>query len=185
MSIRKLIFPIGLAIAVFMIAQARDPHDQQAATASQQPAPATTQSQTSSATGGRVSHSRPKPGEVPEMMIKELGNFDYDESHNAIPGDVRGLNGSVVRLRGYVIPLDQSEQITRFALVPSLFSCCYGQPPSIQHTIIVNCESGLSADSSPGEIVAEGTLSVGEVKQDDYVISLFQLRARHLQRAAH
>jgi hypothetical protein len=34
-----------------------------------------------------------------------------------------------------MIPIDQAENITSFALVPSLFACCFGQPPQVQHTV--------------------------------------------------
>ncbi len=89
----------------------------------------------------------PKPGEILEMSIKELGNFDFDAdtSSTPIPPDVKNLNGSTIRSpRLHMIPMDQAENISKFALVPSLFACCYGQPPQIQHTIVVSCLQGQS-----------------------------------------
>ena len=96
------------------------------------------------------------------MLIKELGNFDYDQEHGGnIPADVKAMTNSVVRLRGFMIPMDQAENITQFALVPSLFACCFGQPPQIQHTIVVNRPKGKAVGYCPDEILVEGNLKVG------------------------
>jgi hypothetical protein len=126
----------------------------------------------------RHKHAASKPGEVVQLSIKELGNFQYDdEKGGGIPSDVKSLSGSEVRLHGYMIPMDQAEHITQFALVPSLFSCCFGQPPQIQHTIVVNCPKGKAVSYCPDEINVQGKLTVQEKRDDGYVISLFEMSA--------
>ena len=118
----------------------------------------------------------PKPGGVTDLAIKELGNFDYDiEKGGNIPADIKALNGTRFRTRGYMIPLDQAESITEFALVPSLFACCFGQPPQIQHTLVVHCPKGKAVSYFPDEISVEGTLKVQEKKDDGYIISIFEI----------
>jgi hypothetical protein len=126
----------------------------------------------------RHKHPAPQTGQVVQLSIKELGNFQYDdEKGGGIPADVKALNGSEIRLHGYMIPMDQAEHITQFALVPSLFSCCFGQPPQIQHTIVVNCPKGKAVSYCPDEINVQGKLTVQEKKDDGYVISLFEMSA--------
>ncbi len=62
---------------------------------------------------------------VRKMDIQELGYFPYDAvTGGTIPDEVRKLNGTTVRLSGYMIPLVQAQEVTSFALVPSRFSCC-------------------------------------------------------------
>ena len=100
-----------------------------------------------------------------------------------IPADVIRLNGLTVRLTGYMIPMDQSSQITRFVLVPGLWTCCYGQPPEVQHTITVECAAGESVSYFSKPVVVEGKLSVGETKEDGYVVSLFRISCNSLQPA--
>lgn len=130
----------------------------------------------------RKKHPQPKPGEVLEYNIKQLGNFEYDdEKGGKIPADVRGLNNAEIRLRGFMIPMDQAENITQFALVPSLFACCFGQPPQIQHTIVVNCPKNKSLSYIPDEIVVQGRLKVQEKKDDGYVISIFEMGAESVK----
>ncbi len=148
-----------------------------AATATTRPADAMTAE-------NRKPHPAPKPGEVLEMAIKDLGNFEYNqESGGNIPADVKGLSGCTIRLRGYMIPMDQAENITQFALVPSLFACCFGQPPQIQHTIVVNCPKGKAVTYFPDEILVEGKLTVQEKKDDGYVVSLFEVEAGSVKAA--
>ena len=129
-----------------------------------------------SLSAGRTPHPAPVPGKVQEMAIKDLGNFDYDADKGGnIPPDVTALSGSKIRLNGYMIPMDQAESITEFALVPSLFSCCFGQPPQIQHTIVVHVPKGKAVSYYPDQISVEGTLKVEEKKEDGFIVSIFEV----------
>lgn len=124
----------------------------------------------------RQPHPAPQPDQTLTMTIKELGNFDYDQDKGGnIPDDVKRLSGAKIRLTGFMIPVDQAEHITQFALVPSLFSCCFGQPPQVQHTIVCNCPKGKAVAFTPDPIVVEGTLQVKEERDDGYVTSIFQI----------
>ena len=129
------------------------------------------------ATGSdRKPHAAPKPGETVEMSIKELGNFDYDQEKGGnIPPDVKALAGSTVRLRGYMIPMDQAENITQFALVPDLFACCFGQPPQVQHTVVSHWPAGKAVSYFADEILVEGKLKVQEKKDDGFIVSVFEV----------
>ena len=125
--------------------------------------------------GPRRPHRPPQQGEVREMTIRRLGNFNY-EQQGGIPDDVRRLDGMGVRLRGYVVPTNQAIPETQFALVPSLTSCCYGQPPGIEHIVMVSCAGGRKLDGDPTtEVVVKGTLRVGEMLQDRNVVALYRV----------
>jgi hypothetical protein len=120
--------------------------------------------------------TQPKSGETLDIAIKELGNFDYDQSTGGqIPEDVKKLSGTKVRLKGYMIPMDQAAKITQFAVVPDLFSCCFGQAPQIQHMIIATAPKGSAVQYYSDQIVIEGTLTVSEKKDDGFIVSLFQV----------
>lgn len=132
----------------------------------------------------RTAHPSPKPGEVQEMAIKELGNFEYDaEKGGNIPADVKQLAGSTVRTHGYMIPLDQAENIGEFALVPSLFSCCFGQPPQVQHTIVVHLPKDKVVPYYPDELQVEGKLKVQEKKDEGFIVSIFEMDATSVKAA--
>jgi hypothetical protein len=133
----------------------------------------------------RQIHPAPSPGQTVDLAIKELGNFEYDPDKGGnIPDDVKRLEGCHIRTHGYMIPLDQAESITEFALVPSLFACCFGQPPQIQHTIVVHCPKGKAVSYFGDELAVEGTLHVQEIKDGGFIVSIFQIDASSVRAAA-
>jgi hypothetical protein len=138
-----------------------------------------------SLSASRKPHPAPKDAETLDMPIKELGNFDYDaDKGGQIPDDVVALSGHKIRLKGYMIPMDQAANITQFALVPDLFACCFGQPPQIQHTIVANCPKGKAVSYYPDEIVVEGTLKVAEKKDEGFIVSIFEMDVSSVKPAA-
>jgi hypothetical protein len=143
-------------------------------TAPPQPAPP---SQPSDIPGVRQPHPVPQPGEVRQLTIKQLGNFDY-ENEKKIPHDVTALSGVNIRLSGFMMITNESDHIHQFALVPNLFSCCYGQPPSVQHVVMVTCPKDQPIEFTDELINVEGNLTVKEMKEDGYVTSLFQVVAK-------
>lgn len=134
--------------------------------------------------GPRHIHPLPKQGETVELPIKELGNFDYDPNvGGGIPDDVTRMEGCHFKTTGYMIPLDQAESISEFALVPSLFACCFGQPPQIQHTIVVHCPKSKAVNYFPDELVVEGTLHVKEIRDSGFIVSIFEMDATSVRAA--
>jgi hypothetical protein len=133
----------------------------------------------------RKKHAPPAPGQVLALSMKELGNFDYDADKGGnIPDDVKKLSGSKIRVQGFMIPLDQADNISHFSLVPSLFACCFGQPPQIQHQIVVHTPKGKAVSYYPDEIICEGTLKVDEKKDDGYIVSVFEMDVQSVKPAA-
>ena len=132
----------------------------------------------------RKAHVRPRDGEVLDLPIKELGNFEYDVEHGGgLPADVVKLDGCKFRTHGFMIPLDQAENITEFALVPSLFACCFGQPPQVQHTLVVHLPQGKAVSYFPDELQVEGTLRVREKKDEGFIVSVFEIDATSVKPA--
>jgi hypothetical protein len=143
------------------------------------------QAQVETAAEKRKKHVPPKPGEALALGIKDLGNFDYDADKGGnIPDDVKKLSGSKIRVSGFMIPLDQADNISHFSLVPSLFACCFGQPPQIQHQIVVHTPKGKAVGYFPDEIVCEGILKVEEKKDDGYIVSVFEMDVQSVKPAA-
>ena len=124
----------------------------------------------------REAHAPPKEGEVRTLGIKQLGNFDYDaEKGGTVPDDVKALSGMKVKMLGYMIILRQADHITEFALVPSPTSCCFGQSPGVQHTLMVTVAKGATVTYSPDPIVVTGVLKVDEQRKDDFTSNIFEI----------
>jgi hypothetical protein len=133
----------------------------------------------------RKKHVPPTAGQPYVITMKELGNFEYDaDKGGGIPEDVKKLTGTKVRVQGFMIPLDQADNISHFSLVPSLFACCFGQPPQIQHQIVVHTPKGKAVGYYPDEIVCEGILKVEEKKDDGYIVSVFEMDVQSVKPAA-
>jgi hypothetical protein len=133
---------------------------------------------------GRTPHSPPAQGQVVDMNITELGNFNFDPNHGGnIPDDVMRLNGVKFRTRGFMIPLDQADQIKEFALVPSLTSSPFGTRPLVQHAIIVHLPPNTAVDYFPNELQVEGTLTVQETKDRGFIVSIFEINATSVKAA--
>ena len=133
----------------------------------------------------RKAHDPPKPGETRDINVKELGNFEYDADKGGnIPADVKALGGMKIRVKGFMIPMDQASSVTSFALVPDLFACCFGQPPQVQHMIVATTPPGKSVTYYPDELVVEGTLAVQEKKEDGFIISLFEMQVSSVKPTA-
>lgn len=121
-------------------------------------------------------HAPPKPDEIRTMGIKQLGNFSYDAAAGGVvPDDVKTLNGSQVRIWGFMVPLRESDNAREFALVPSPGSCCFGQPPGVQHTVTITMAAGTTAKIGVEPIWVIGMLKVEEKRADGFTSSLFEV----------
>lgn len=130
----------------------------------------------------RVPHHKPAAGQVYELPLQKLGNFAYDaDKGEGIPDDVKALDGSIVKLEGFMIPTESADKITKFVLVPDLFACCFGQPPQLQHTVVVVCPEGKAVSYFPDRISVQGTLKVGEKREEGYVLSIFEVGASSIR----
>jgi hypothetical protein len=148
--------------------------------------PASTRS-SAAAHSVRVPIPAPKAGEaVSFASVRDLGNFDYDADKGGnIPADVLALNGSTVRLRGFMIPMDQAESITSFALVPALPGCQFCAPVPVQEVVVARVPKGKALAYFPDELVVEGKLTVREKKEDGCIVSIFELDVTSVKPAEH
>lgn len=131
----------------------------------------------------RLPHAPPQPGEVRELTIKQLGNFVYPKEGGNVPEDVQKLNGLQIRTRGFMMPLDQADNVTVFLLAPSRTSCCLNQPPTMQHMILAHAPAGKAVDYCAEEIVVEGKLTVEEKREDGLVYGLFEVQCTSVKMA--
>ena len=109
------------------------------------------------------------------LTFEVLKSWTYVEGKSAFPGFIKALDGKPVEMLGYMMPLTEIENIKEFLLVPSLWGCCYGQPPAVNHIVAVKLPAGQTTKFYSGPIRIDGRFRVGETKQDGYVVSLYVL----------
>ena len=125
-------------------------------------------------------------GDYYEVDLKAMGNFPLNPTRDTdavIPAEVRALNGKKVRFEGEMYAPDQADKIKQFVLVPDLFACCFGQPPQVQHSIIVSCPEGKAVSYFPDQIQVEGKLKVEEKKDDGFIVSIFEVNCTSVKPA--
>ena len=109
---------------------------------------------------------------VIELTLLDLMSIDYRPGKR-LPAWVRALDGRRVRIEGYMA-LGTPEGMDKFELVWD--SCGCGQS-NVNHFIEVTLTDETTT-FDPDIIFVEGELSVGEIREDGFVISLFRLKAQ-------
>ena len=131
------------------------------------------------------SANQPKPtqpqsqGKVVKLQFELLKSWTYIERQNTpIPNSIRKLDGQTVEMVGYMMPLSEVKNVTQFVLVPFLWGCCYGQPPAVNHIMVVNMPEGQTSNFYNDQVRVRGTFHVGETRQNGYLVSLYTITAQ-------
>lgn len=79
----------------------------------------------------------------------------------------RDLNGRLVRLPGFIVPLDGNEtHVTEFLLVPFFGACIHVPPPPVNQIVHVYFPEGVVHDMLYDAIWIEGVLKAGLVESE-------------------
>ena len=112
------------------------------------------------------------PVEVPNMTpLHDLSNMADALSVEAAPAAkqelpnapvVQSLNGKHIRLPGYIVPLEVSEEgrTTEFLLVPYFGACIHVPPPPSNQIVHVKSEVGVKLDELYQPYWIEGKMQV-------------------------
>jgi hypothetical protein len=130
----------------------------------------------------------PSIGGIPEqrdakftkLTFDTLKSWTYIEGKTPIPDFIKKLDGRDVEMVGFMMPLSEVKDITEFLLVPSLWGCCYGQPPAVNHIVVVKMPKGQTTKVFNDVIRVRGRFSVGETKEGRYLVSLYVLTAERI-----
>ena len=111
---------------------------------------------------------------VPEMSIEHIGQaMAGPQSINAPV--VKELDGKLVKVPGFVVPLEgDDETVTEFLLVPYFGACLHVPPPPSNQIIHVTLKKGAPASAMYDPIWVIGTLKTetwkGELAQVGYTM---------------
>ena len=115
-----------------------------------------------------------------KLEFDTLKSWTYIEGKTPIPPFIKALDKKNVEMVGFMMPLTEVKNITQFLLVPSLWGCCYGQPPAVNHIVVVKMPPGQTTKFYDDVIRIRGQFDVGETKQDGYLVSLYVLTAEKI-----
>lgn len=114
-------------------------------------------------------------GVTERTPFERLGGWTYSNGIEGAPPEVLQLDGTTVLLTGFMLPIDEVEDIREFLLVPSLWSCCYGTPPDVNSIVRCVMPEGVSTDYSFEPLMVVGTLTVSPTFEDGYCVDIYQL----------
>jgi len=117
-------------------------------------------------------------GRLPARLVPfaSLSAWEYTDGLTGMPESVRGLADTDVTLVGFMLPIDEVENVTQFLLVESLWSCCYGTPPDLHQVVRCVMSAGQTVDYTFEPVLLTGTLTVAPTVEDGYVVDIFQLQ---------
>lgn len=80
-----------------------------------------------------------------------------------LPEAVASLDGTRIRIRGYILPSFQQEGITQFVLVRDNMECCFGPGAALYDCIVVRMLPGRSTNFSVRPVAVSGTFHIEEL----------------------
>ncbi len=118
-------------------------------------------------------------GNAVEVDWRLLGDLDYVSGKAT--GELEALDGKVVRIAGFMVPLeDNSKKVTEFLLVPTPQACIHVPPPPPNQMVLVDMETKNGADSAVGAIWVYGTLKI-KSKRHQFGESSFTMVGTHVE----
>lgn len=111
------------------------------------------------------------------LPFEEISAWPYQDGLKGMPEAVKQLDGKSFMMTGFMLPIDEVENIKQFLLVQSLWSCCYGQPPDINGIVRVVMKGDKRIDYQFEPIKVIGTFKVKASIEDGYCVDIYQLHA--------
>lgn len=115
------------------------------------------------------------------LPFDELDSWPYEDGLKGMPKHIRELSGKKVMMIGFMLPIDEVQNIKEFLLVKSLWSCCYGQPPDIHGIVRVVMPKGKTTDYFFDPLKIVGTFKVEATILDGYCVDIYQLHVESLE----
>ena len=115
------------------------------------------------------------------LPFDELTSWPYEDGLQGMPKRVRDLSGKKVLMTGFMLPIDEVQDIKEFLLVQSLWSCCYGKPPDIHGIVRVVMPKGKTTDYVFDPLKIIGTFKVEATVMDGYCVDIYQLHVESVE----
>lgn len=168
--------PCHAAVALVAVAGCggHDPRPPAAADGRSAPAAVTAPAASPEAASPAAASGRPR-GEIPASGLRDITFDDIKlglEKGEPFAADrltprVHELDGTRVRIRGYILPSFQQRGLAQFVLVRDNQECCFGPGAALHDCIVVRMEPGKTADFSVRPVAVTGGFRVEELRGPD------------------
>lgn len=134
-------------------------------------------------------------GDFAVVGFDKLSTFKYevpdDVATNApagknpddqIPPTVKAFNGKRVSLKGFMLPLKvEGGLVTELLIMRDQSMCCYGAVPKINEWVSVKMTGKGVKPIMDQAVTLYGTLKVGAIRENGYLVGIYQLDGEKLQ----
>ena len=98
-----------------------------------------------------------------------------------IPPAVKALDGRLVAIRGFLLPVKMNNGLAfEFLLLRSQSLCCFGSIPRINEWITVQDKGAGVKPVMDQPLTVLGRLHVGEIREQGYLVGLYRLDAERI-----
>jgi len=116
-------------------------------------------------------------GEAKFLRFSKIDSWIYEDGFKGMPKSVKELDGKKFVMAGFMLPIDEVENIKSFYLVESLWSCCFGTPPDVNGLVRVEVKAKKGVAYHYDPILVVGTFKLKKTMDDDYCVSIYTLAA--------
>ena len=116
------------------------------------------------------------------LSFDVLTAWPYEEQLEGMPKEVKALSGEKVMMSGFMLPIDEVQNIKEFLLVQSLWACCYGQPPDINGFVRCVMQGKNRTDYFFEPLKIIGEFKVEATLMDGYCVDIFQLHVESIEK---
>ena len=102
-------------------------------------------------------------------------------SRPAIPAAVKALDGRLVAIQGFLLPVKMNNGLAfEFLLLRNQNLCCFGSIPKINEWITVEAKGEGVKPIMDQPLTVLGRLHVGEIREQGYLVGLYRLDAERI-----
>lgn len=116
---------------------------------------------------------------VPDMTA--TNHPTVAQAEKQIPAAIKQLDGKIVRIRGFMMPIKEVQgKTTEFLITRSQPSCCFSGATEINEFVTVKVPGKGFDTMMDDPISIQGTLHVGAVTDSGFIVGLYSLDAEKL-----
>ncbi len=113
------------------------------------------------------------------LHFSTLGTWEFDQDNPApAPALVMEAHEQKIKMTGFMYPLQESDNLTLFALLRTTQTCCYGPRPQYNQYVFVEMSHPVKFERL-APVVVEGRFLVDAKPEDGYIYRLEGDSVRH------
>ena len=143
-----------------------------------------------------VSKTDEKIGNFSVVGFDKLGGYTFtmpneiagpatnpvSHAESSIPVSVRAFDKKPVAIKGFMLPLKvQAGAVTEMLIMKDQSMCCYGTVPRINDWVSVKMKDKGVRPIMDQPVTLFGTMHVGEMRENGYLIGIYELTADKME----